>query len=50
MLYAITDNAAQIADPHPKKTVKIVNFLFTSSNIPAAPAYGLYILQLVSYS
>jgi hypothetical protein len=28
----------------------IVNFLFMCSNIPAAPAYGVYISQLIGYS
>jgi hypothetical protein len=28
----------------------IVNFPFLSSNIPAAPAYGVYIFQLIQYS
>ena len=28
----------------------IVNFPFISSNIPAAPAYGVYMLQLIRYS
>ena len=28
----------------------IVNFPFTCSNIPAAPAYGVYISQLIRYS
>ena len=28
----------------------IVNFPFLSSNIPAAPAYGVYISQLIRYS
>ena len=28
----------------------IVNFLFLCSNIPAAPAYGVYIAQLIRYS
>ena len=28
----------------------IVNFPFMSSNIPAAPAYGVYISQLIRYS
>ena len=28
----------------------IVNFPFLSSNIPEAPAYGLYISQLIRYS
>ena len=28
----------------------IVNFPFISSNIPAAPAYGVYISQLIRYS
>jgi hypothetical protein len=31
-------------------TFPIVNFPFTSSNIPASPAYGVYISQLVRYS
>ena len=28
----------------------IVNFPFINSNIPAAPAYGVYMLQLIRYS
>ena len=28
----------------------IVNFSFICSNIPAAPAYGVYISQLIRYS
>jgi hypothetical protein len=28
----------------------IVNFPFVCSNIPAAPAYGVYISQLIGYS
>ena len=28
----------------------IVNFTFICSNIPAAPAYGVYIFQLIRYS
>jgi hypothetical protein len=28
----------------------IVNFPFICSNIPAAPAYGVYISQLIRYS
>ena len=28
----------------------IVNFPFICSNIPAAPAYGVYISQLIQYS
>jgi hypothetical protein len=28
----------------------IVNFPFISNNIPAAPAYGVYISQLIRYS
>jgi len=31
-------------------TFLIVNFHFISSNIPASPAYGVYISQLVRYS
>ena len=31
-------------------TFPIVNFPFISSNIPAAPAYGVYISQLIPYS
>jgi hypothetical protein len=33
-----------------KKKKKIVNFPFICSNFPAAPAYGVYISQLISYS
>jgi hypothetical protein len=29
---------------------EIVNFTFICSNIPAAPAYGVYISQLIQYS
>ena len=28
----------------------IVNFPFLCSNIPAAPAYGVYVSQLIRYS
>ena len=31
-------------------TFPIVNFPFISSNIPAAPEYGVYISQLIRYS
>jgi len=31
-------------------TFPIVNFLFISSNIPASPAYGIYISQLIRYT
>ena len=31
-------------------TFPIVNFPFISSNIPASPAYGVYISQLLHYS
>ena len=31
-------------------TFSIVNFPFISSNIPASPAYGVYISQLIRYS
>ena len=31
-------------------TFSVVNFPFISSNIPASPAYGVYISQLVHYS
>ena len=31
-------------------TFPIVNFPFTDSNIPAAPAYGVYISQLIRYA
>jgi hypothetical protein len=31
-------------------TFPIVNFPFTSNNIPAAPIYGVYISQLVRFS
>ena len=31
-------------------TFPIVNFLFPSSNIPSAPAYGVYVSQLIRYA
>jgi hypothetical protein len=31
-------------------TFQIINFPFISSNIPAAPAYGVYISQRIRYS
>jgi len=31
-------------------TFPIVNFPFISSNIPASPAHGVYISQLIRYS
>ena len=34
----------------PIVNVPIVNFPFICSNIPAAPAYGIYISQLIRYS
>ena len=32
------------------KTQNIVNFPFLSSNIPSAPAYGVYVSQLIRYA
>ena len=37
-------------DIHDDFTFPIVNFPFISSNIPALPAYGVYISQLLRYS
>ena len=37
-------------DKHDDFIFPIVNFSFISSNIPASPAYGVYISQLVRYS
>ena len=31
-------------------TISIVNFPFLSSNIPSAPAYGVYVSQLIRYA
>jgi len=40
----------QIYDKRDDFNFPIVNFLFICSNITAAPAYGLYISQLIRYS
>jgi len=40
----------QIYDKRDDFNFPIVNFLFICSNITAAPAYGLYISQLMRYS
>jgi len=40
----------KLYDKRDNFTFPIVNFPFISSNIPASPAYGDYILQLVHYS
>jgi hypothetical protein len=37
-------------DKRDEFTFPIVNFPFISSNIPASPAYGVYISELVRYS
>jgi hypothetical protein len=51
-----TDSSASYFDitkPYDKRddfNFPIVNFLFICSNIPAAPAYGVYISQVIRYS
>jgi hypothetical protein len=40
----------QLYDKIDDFNVSIVNFPYVCSNIPASPAYGLYILQLIRYA
>ena len=44
------DRRLKLYDKRDDFTFSIVHFLFISSNIPASPAYGIYISQLVRYS
>jgi hypothetical protein len=51
-IYSIAVNQVVVATVKLSKSYSfpIVNFPFTCSNIPAAPAYGVYISQLIRYS
>ena len=53
-LYLEIDNSGQLKsklyDKRDDFNFPIVNFPFLSSNIPAAPAYGVYVSQLIRYS
>jgi hypothetical protein len=53
-IYIEVDSEGRLlAKPYNKRddfNFPIVNFLFICSNIPAAPAYGVYISQLIRYS
>ena len=45
-----TDRSASYLDLHLEIERKFTNFPFICSTIPAAPAYGVYISQLIRYS
>jgi hypothetical protein len=47
---SITDKLIKLYDKRDDFNFHIVNFPFIYSNIPAAPAYGVYISQLIRYS
>jgi len=53
-LHLEIDNEGRLKTKHYDKrddfSFSIVNFPFISSNIPASPAYGIYISQLICYS
>ena len=53
-LYLEFDDSGQIStkiyDKRDDFNFKIINFLNMSSNIPASPAYGVYISQLIRYA
>ena len=53
-LYLEFDDSGQISteiyDKRDDFNLKIINFLNMCSNIPACPAYGVYILQLIRYA
>ena len=42
--------AIRLYDKRDDFSFPIVNFPFLSSNIPSAPAYGVYVLQLIRYA
>ena len=44
------DGVSKLYDKRDDFSFPIVNFPFLCSNIPAAPAYGLYLSQLLRYS
>ena len=51
--YLYIDNgklATRLYDKRDDFNIPIVNFLFLSSNIPSAPAYGVYVSQLIRYA
>ena len=51
--YLYIDNgklATRLYDKQDDFNFPIVNFPFLSSNIPSAPAYGVYVSQLISYA
>ena len=45
-----TDNPTRLHDKRDDFNFPIVNFPFLSSNIPSAPAYGVYVSQLIRYA
>ena len=46
----VTNIATKLYDKHDAFGFNIVNFPFISSNIPSAPAYGVYASQLICYA
>ena len=49
-LYLEFDNSTKIYDKRDDFNFKIINFPNMCSNIPASPAYGVYISQLIRYA
>ena len=43
-------NKTKLCDKRDEFTFPIVNFPFTSSNIPTSPVYVVYISQLIRYT
>jgi hypothetical protein len=50
LMWASTFLNTEIYDKRDDFNFLIVNFPFICSNIPAAPAYGVYISQMIQYS
>ena len=48
--YLYIDNGTRLYDKRDDFNFPIVNFPFLSSNIPSAPAYGVYVSQLIRYA
>ena len=51
--YLYIDNgklATRLYDKRDDFNFPVVNFLYLSSNIPSAPAYGVYVSQLICYA
>ena len=51
--YLYIDNgklSTRLYDKRDDFNFPIVNFPFLSSNIPSAPAYGIYVSQLIGYA